>query len=190
MNDEDRNDQNNQNANQQPEADLTPQNSIPRSSQNLTELGLQNTIQVCRGRLVVGEQDHIDDRDEFEREVDLYEHHKVELIPGFIDWHEPHDLNDLPSAKRQKIIDALDRRTEADIQNNLRQESQAQSHKEPLYEVYIKEYYRLRKDIKTVEGIYFLYKFNRNQWRAKQPEGTDLTDEAYRKAEKLLVYRK
>jgi hypothetical protein len=39
----------------------------------------------------------------------------VELIPGFINWHEPYDLNDLPSVKRQKIIDALNRRTEADI---------------------------------------------------------------------------
>jgi hypothetical protein len=35
-----------------------------------------------------------------------------------------------------------------------------------------------------------LYKFKRNQWTVKQPKGADLTDGAYRKAEKLSVYIK
>jgi hypothetical protein len=192
LNNDDRNDQN---ANQQPETNLTPQNSIPHSSQNLTELGLQNPIQVCSGRLIIGEEGHVDERDDFEREVDLYQYHRVEAIPGFFINHEPHDLDDLPPAKRQKISDALDRRTEAARQKKVQQERKAQPPKEPpseepQSEVCVNEGRRLQKDIKTVEGIYFLYKFNRSQWRARQPEGADLTDEAYRKAEKLPIYPK
>ena len=69
LNDEDRNNQNNQHTNQQPETDLTLQNSIPcssqnlpdltppnpilRSSQSLTDLGLQNPVQISRQNLLV-----------------------------------------------------------------------------------------------------------------------------------------
>jgi hypothetical protein len=33
---------------------------------------------------------------------------------------------------------------------------------ESLYKIYVKKYYRLRKDIKIVKGVFFLYKFKRN----------------------------
>jgi hypothetical protein len=111
-------------------------------------------------------------------------------ITGFVDWRDPLDLNELLSEKRRRIVEALDRCAETIIEKDLQGERQAQIEDESLYEICAKEYYWLRKDIETVEGVFFLYKFKRNQWTVKQPKGADLTDGAYRKAEKLSVYIK
>lgn len=48
----------------------------------------------------------------------------------------------------------------------------------------------LRKEVTTVEGVYFLYQFDRNQWRSTQKDGADLSDVAYRKSTKLPKYKK
>jgi hypothetical protein len=104
-----------------------------------------------------------------------------------------YDVSTAPVEKRLQIIQALNRREEARQEARRDQElrdMRADITTDPSYDFCCELLRKHEKMLTQVEGIYFLYKFKRNQWRATQPEGSDLTDEAYRKAENLPVYSK
>lgn len=149
------------------------------------------------------------DIDDPDYELSQYDGGSEELPGGYIVYHIGRDFNEL-SAEKQYIVRALMRR--ADGQDEYGNDDEEESgpiaertsyqEREPTaFDICGARKQQAERDSKTMEGVYFLYKFKRNQWRKevlrKQAKGkgkgkqkeADLFDEAYRKANKLPKYK-
>ncbi len=136
--------------------------------------------------------------DELERSItsqvdsdyDLEQYHGRTVVQpsGFKTYIPPRDPNELPEPKRTEVIKLLRKQMDNLKDDDEEDEGEEARTEQAIESLYTQKARAASMDISSVEGVYFLYKFKRNSWRAKQLEGSDLSDLSYRKALGLPKY--
>jgi hypothetical protein len=74
------------------------------------------------------------------------------------------------------------------IQEFIPEHTSYQTRGQSNYTLFLEKRKQAEREWGTVEACYFMYKYERNIWRAQQPIGSSISDTAYRKATGLPQY--
>jgi hypothetical protein len=97
--------------------------------------------------------------DDPDYDLEQYSGRMVENASGFKTYIPPRDLEEVPELKRTKIQELLNAQPG---DNKPKEEVKLKNDTSDLYTVKARV---AAKDISSVEGLYFMYKFKRNSWR-------------------------
>lgn len=138
-------------------------------------------------------------------ELDQYFPHTTTDSNGFTTYNPGKEIIDLPQEKQKKVWELLNAQANANDSPENDDDDDIQSSDEEDEPVADRSLYRTRgkskwerlemlktehqQRLETVEAVYFIYKWKRNQWQCLQPKGADISDQAYRVDCKLPIYK-
>jgi hypothetical protein len=143
------------------------------------------------------EEEILAEEEDLDLELLQYYGRRVTNKNGFTSWVLGRDIADLLPEKQFKVRELLRGQDEGEELEEIEENEGGGpvtemtlycTCGESLYDIFEEKRIAAENTIESVEGVYFMYKFKRNIWRSKQKSGSNLLDEAFRKACRLLKH--